>query len=111
MSLVDDLKAAKALIDTPEKWEKGEPLPPGCNCAWTACVVAEIGGAMDDVVDALLTFVPPSDDDHGYRALIRYNDAPATTHADIMALFDRAINAAEHPTPSLNEIEHEGDAT
>lgn len=32
MTLVDDLKAARALIDTPEKWVKGEFEANGCFC-------------------------------------------------------------------------------
>lgn len=83
MSLADDLRAAKALIDTPEKWAEDTlqnavlqaiDLNPA---RWTAARVA------------LLAAIP------GHPSLVAFNYDPATTHADIMALFDRAIAAAE----------------
>jgi hypothetical protein len=82
MSLKDDLIAAKKLIDTPEKWAE-DTLPKAVIQAidlnparWTAARVA------------LLAAIP------GHPSLVAFNYDPATTHADVMALFDRAIEAA-----------------
>jgi hypothetical protein len=99
MSVKDDLIAAKALIDTPEKWGKGSglrgPLRPQ-RCAIHAACDMSAGSLWreDAVVDALTAALPT-----GFLgrllALADYNDDPSTTHADIMDVFDRAINAAE----------------
>lgn len=97
-TLRDDLIAAKALIDTPEKWGKGAYIPrEGCYCALGA--VAKVADHdpeaawSDDRVkglwDALAAALP------GSRDVPTFNDRPTTTHADIMALFDRAIASAE----------------
>ena len=102
MSVKEILIAAKALIDTPEKWLKGA-LSTGddtCFCAMGA--LGHAGGfglvASDKTPElaSLLDSIPASfvwvTDKHRLAA---YNDDPATTHADIMALFDRAIAAAD----------------
>lgn len=99
MTLRDDLIAAKALIDTPEKWAKG----PGVwgsdrHCAQQSLLFK--GGAMDAVSKALPLAWKLRQWLRGRWSclssanIIRFNDDPATTHADIMALFDRAIEAA-----------------
>lgn len=92
----DNLIAAKALIDTPEKWGKEDYEPrPGCFC---------LAGALAKTFDLP---AEPATCESGpeYRALyaqvprgpwtgpVNFNDHPDTTHADIMALFDRAIAA------------------
>lgn len=95
MTVKENLIAARALIDTPEKWHKGSMQYNGCFCAMGA-----IGEALREtgyrewirqskefkMVDRL---VPDP-----FRDLPLYNDYSGTTHADIMALFDRAIAAA-----------------
>jgi len=108
MSLKDDLIAAKALIDTPEKWFKGiYGNDAGCMCALGACRMQIYGspfggqskdgtmvGDMNPLTKALVDVLPA-----GRWSVSDYNDAKSTTHADIMALFqraiDRAINAAD----------------
>ncbi len=97
MTLHDDLVAAKALIADPAKWGKGSfALPDGCLCALGA--VAKVCqfppdrpwvGHPSDVRDCLTRALPGS-----HRVVVSFNDHPDTTHADIMALFDRAINAS-----------------
>ncbi len=102
----DNLIAAKALIDTPEKWGQEDYEPrPGCFCLAGAIAkvkslepeprTAEVGPewdalcyALDELNDGLSPWPGP----------IHFNDAPGTTHADVMALFDRAI-AAQDGTP------------
>ncbi len=100
MTLRDDLIAAKALIDTPEKWAKG----PGVwgsdrHCAQQALLFK--AGGMDAVSKALPVAWKIGQRLKGRWSclpsanIIRFNDHPSTTHADIMALFDRAIAATE----------------
>lgn len=94
MTLRDDLIATKALIDTPDKWCKGSFN--GQNA--THCAV----GALDAIPPypgrrsvALSHIRSALPEQFKGRALMDYNDDPATTYADIMALFQRAIDAAE----------------
>ena len=97
--LADDLRAAKALIDTPEKWTKGIGRP-GCYCAMYAVGAAieqRHGGVRWGVCDTALRKALPARrratvDSH---PVVAFNDDPSTTHADIMALFSRAIATAE----------------
>ena len=102
MTVKENLIAAKALIDTPEKWCQGGPgeVRGGQHtvCAYIAVGYAAYFGAHD-VYRALYRALPwwfrltaPRWDQ---KALIWFNDRRQTTHADIMALFDRAIAAAE----------------
>lgn len=95
MSLVDDLIAAKALIDSPEKWTKGfYQSMDGCLCSLGALGMA-IGGNPffpNSVARAALQAEVPQQ--WGVLSVGAYNDDPDTTHADIMALFDRAIARA-----------------
>lgn len=101
MSLIENLKAAKALIDTPEKWGKGDDVSNRRLCTMLACSSISLGptGAFDQMRAALLEALPP----HASRSVpqvVNFNDHPDTTHADIMALFDRAITAAERSVAS-----------
>lgn len=92
-SVKENLIAAKALIDTPEKWIKGELHEVvgarHCYCIYGA--LAQVVRTEEDdagVVGALRAVAP-------HRYLSVFNDAATTTHADIMALFQRAIDAEE----------------
>jgi hypothetical protein len=99
MSLKDDLIAARALIDTPEKWVKGKYEVNGCYCAMGAVSMAVTGSAdydsnwyvnyADKVVAALDNRLPAR-----FPDVAAFNDDPATTHNDVLQLFDRAIEAA-----------------
>lgn len=102
MSLIENLKAAKALIGTPEKWGKGLDCyfaKPGCRmCAHEA--LRQVEGDHSTMYrdrKALAAALPEAW--QGYE-VPEYNDHPDTTHADIMALFDRAITAAERSVAS-----------
>lgn len=96
MSAADTLRAARALIDTPEKWCKGAARI-GCR----RCIV----GALLDVAGYPRTemriYGPARNVLHdlvraqGHEVIDWWNDDPATTHADVLALFDRAIARAE----------------
>lgn len=101
----ENLIAARALIDTPEKWIKGnlQNAEETCFCAYGA--IAKVsrtypnwsvdGFSMETSLRAALpsTFTP---DPNGILYVAQFNDHPSTTHADIMALFDRAIAAQEN---------------
>lgn len=92
MSLHDDLVAAKALIDTPRKWRKDGTLSQGRLCVVNAIIEAA-GPVHSYPCEAAIC------DAMGVDAVSRevignFNDRPATTHSDVMALFDRAIAAA-----------------
>ena len=102
--LVENLKAARALIDTPEKWTKGaygrtaDHSPTSyrdpravCHCMLGA--LRSIGPAdwlrQEELVEDVMT-------GYGHHSHIpTFNDAPTTTHADVLAVFDMAIERAE----------------
>jgi hypothetical protein len=100
MTVKDDLIAAKALIDAPDKWTKGIHFSGGRYCAMGAVGAATRqphGGSRWAECDRALIKSAPR---HRWREgvdghpVVAFNDDPATTHADIMALFDRAIERA-----------------
>lgn len=99
----ENLIAAKALIDTPEKWGKGDyETSPGCYCVLGAIAAATGHDPEEPWLDLPLTIRKQLKlammDDAADMDLCDYNDHPDTTHADIMALFDRAI-AAQDASP------------
>ena len=108
----ETLRAARALIDAPEKWTRGfyardthgVLVYPTSRDAVCFC----IQGALRRVV-ASDGFTRLTEDAENAisRALLRsnwemnppdFNDDPETTHADVLAAFDCAI-AAEEATP------------
>ena len=100
--VADLLRRAKAKIPTPETWTRGEfardlggkvvggaSAHAVCWCAYGAIqAVAHESTLREDAEDAIASQVPS-----GYVA--DFNDAPETTHADVLAAFDRAIAAEE----------------
>ena len=104
MTALQTLIAAKALINTPDKWCKGkfgmddvgqsiDPMRACRRCAIGAVTAACNGERWSDgfrYAREYLWKAKPRPELH----LTGYNDLPSTTHADIMALFDRAIDAA-----------------
>lgn len=98
----ENLIAAKALIDTPEKWCPNGPASYN-NGVMARCVyiaVGEVcehsvGGVFAALYRALPWWFRLSAPRWDQRAIIRFNDRKRTTHADIMALFDRAIAAQD----------------
>lgn len=107
MALREDLIAAKALIDTPEKWAHQEPQRQhyggACLCAMDALDKAietndltypnglRLHQALEDALPVGFALQDGALD----SPVAQFNDHPFTTHADIMALFDRAIASAE----------------
>lgn len=100
MSVRENLIAAKALIDTPEKWGREEYTPnPGCFCVIGAlCEAMALSPATIEAESAearaLALALPEGWERNGWY-LPNFNDDPTTTHVDIMALFDRAIAAQD----------------
>lgn len=100
------LRRARGLIDTPEKWCKGMMEYNGSYCAVGACKVAmglplRDGLVRDRPLDLLSAVMG--------EWVAEFNDAPHTTHADVMAAFDQAIIDAEasenlEPTPNADEL-------
>lgn len=94
----DVLRRAKALIADPEDWCQG--YREGWDGdRWRRCAVGALGAAKADL--GLLCFNAPNRAlcdamPKTYYAVAEFNDA--STHADVMALYDRAIAAAEEKT-------------
>jgi hypothetical protein len=104
MTVADDLVAAKGLIDTPEKWTKREFEMRGCLCALGAVAKAicvdpwdswEDGSRAREAKNALDDACP------GGISIIYFNDRESTTHADLMRVFDRAIEAERAKESSI----------
>jgi hypothetical protein len=99
MSVKEALIAAKAMIETPETWIKNEFEAEGCYCALGAVSMVLTGdadydknwyiGSTDKVALALAAQLPDR-----FAYVSDFNDDPATTHNDVLQLFDRAIEAA-----------------
>ena len=104
-SVRENLIAAKALIDTPEKWLKGKlsDREERCFCAYGAVASVTNYEAGEDIamVEALRRALPHAfaPNPRGILDIAQFNDLPTTTHADVMAWFDRAIAAS----PSSSE--------
>lgn len=106
MTPAEQLRAAKALIDAPEKWTReafarnaqGVPTilrKATCFCALGALDFAgHVALAYDESAEDLLKDAVPT---RFMNSITAFNDHPDTTHADVMALFDRAIALAEQP--------------
>ena len=96
------LIAARAKIDTPQKWCKGsealnsegEPVDTTDEGAVCFCAFGAINAVTprylynSDAKNALRVAL-------GRSFITDYNDRPETKHADIMALYDKAIEATE----------------
>lgn len=107
MSVKSDLIAAKSLIDTPDKWGRGMDSfengycaakgndPIGPLCAAGACSAVNMLRMWEqpnyqELLQQLHRALPVA----VAAGVADFNDLPTTTHADVMALFDRAIKAA-----------------
>ena len=90
----DVLIAARTIIADPAMWYQGDWSASGekYNLSEPCCAECAIyratdgaGGASFDAITTIRQFTPDCVGIH------IFNDAPTTTHADIMAVFDRAI--------------------
>lgn len=88
MTPVEILRAARAKIDRPEKWCQHQYKDEqGRLCVNEALVAARKGACSWGAEKAL-------QEQAGCPSLV-FNDLPTTTHADVMAIFDRAIAKLE----------------
>ena len=91
--VVKDLRAAKALIDTPEKWCKGAIKRGDSYCALGAILYGVKHKNRERAETALRGAL-----DRKWGWLVApFNNDPETTHTDVLDLFDRAIAAETKP--------------
>jgi hypothetical protein len=99
MSTADILRGAKEHISDPAMWYQGNYFPDANHfevppddapcCPFGAVQWATQTWTIDlDLIETL-------NRQSGDGGIVAYNDAETTTHDDIMALFDRAIELAE----------------
>lgn len=117
MTVVDLLKRARALIATPKAWCQQKAaaslfrpgyIAPSSPDATSFCAMGALikeGFGIDDrawcaASDFLQNAIPAGSRD---STIPRYNDTPGRTHAEILALFDRAIEAAEEAAEKENK--------
>lgn len=103
-SIVEILIAAKALIDTPEKWTKGALARKSLTSPFS-CATRDPEATCWCAMGALVHVTPPlSFAVARAEWLLRrsmgtsipvFNDGHHTTHADVMDAFDRAIELAK----------------
>lgn len=114
-SLREGLVKAKHLIRKPVDWGKGDGFanpPVDGMCAMNAA--CEANYALEaHIVRALQQELPEGPWMLQVLPVASYNDDPATTHADIMDLFDRAISALDikEMTSIANSVDRDLAAT
>ena len=90
MTPAEILRAARALIDEPERWRG--PDVKHCPCtAINSTSLATVDGAAARRFMCKAVGVSAK----ARWLLWHWNDAPERTHAEVMAAFDRAIEMAE----------------
>lgn len=105
MSYSETFTKARKLLEDPERWTQ-DPAElvlgdVGPYCARTALMVVKDGAVSSHAEAEFLAEHLPEDAAatncpmHTVRCLFCYNDDKDTTHDDIMALYDRAIEASK----------------
>ena len=94
--LLRTLIEARALIAKPEHWVKGLPPGDGTFCAGMAADLAamrrdDLGPAVRLALSSRTLAWLQQALPIGWIGIVAYNDRPDTSHADILALYDRAI--------------------
>lgn len=96
------LRKARALIEKPSAWGRCDlhDKDTGRRCIYGALEAAGTigeGPIREALIEAVGTFPADSYWATSPRSIVpmMFNDCPRTTHADVLALFDRAIAAAE----------------
>jgi hypothetical protein len=88
MNTTDILVRARKLIDHPRHWGQGmSEKRPGTYCAHEAIIAAADGVPFD----AVRAFSNSLDEPN----IVRWNDDKKRTHAEVLAAFDRAIEASK----------------
>jgi hypothetical protein len=86
MTTRETLIAARALIDTPDKWTQGT-MRQGVQRCMVGALCAASSGSITPTVSALRRII-------GCWSLTAWNDRADRTHAEVLAAFDKAIEAA-----------------
>jgi hypothetical protein len=104
MKTSDILIAAKARIDSPEKWCKGVSwrtksgdVTECSEIAYSCCGYGAITAVLSEDNRASMPHIQANTTLElaiGGQLFSRWNDAPERTHAEVMAAFDRAIAIA-----------------
>lgn len=95
---VDVLRRARAKIEDPKAWIRKRMSAwiddVQCYCADGALVAVTMNTKtlMESGASLFLSVAAKS---YGFETASRLNDAAGTTHADVLALYDRAIAMAE----------------
>lgn len=127
------LLAARRLIDDPARWTQQASARDARGigtadllAACSFCILGAIGrachsihgtrsewdlAAKDSYVDAMLVMAGAVIDTRGdndevlsfWTRIADFNDAPTTSHADVMAIFDRALALADCTIPTAGE--------
>jgi hypothetical protein len=103
-SNLEILTAAQELIRNPAHWAKGDfafddnggAVDPTSSEAICFCALGAIGHVLGHVPDDHDTFdlLGRALNDHRVGAVPEFNDQPVTTHAEVMAMFDKARELA-----------------
>ena len=100
MDTVKILKSARNLISDPRRWTQGDYVDRNANGEICYCAIGALAAVQeiepgDDIPGAadLARVITGGSSDYGFW-VVRYNDDHA--HADILAIFDEAIEAAEN---------------
>ena len=86
--------AARKIIADPDMWYKGDYTPSGkWDTDEPCCAIKRAAYVIDvdplDVLRGIMAFTPDQ------VVICDFNDADSTTHADVLAVFNRAIAALE----------------
>jgi hypothetical protein len=103
MTPLETLQKAREHLSDPKNWNqdghyfRGMDRSTRCCCALGAIIVDDLRPVLHwqaphvrAVAEALVSALPPDQ-----TSVVVFNDAPTTTHADILALYDRAIASVE----------------
>jgi hypothetical protein len=94
VTTVEILRAARALIDTPEKWFHAPGDRGHCAAVAIWCTTparSSMAPGIPAAQEALLAAVGLTG---GAEEIYEWNDAPGRSHAEVLAAFDRAIEVA-----------------
>lgn len=98
MTPLEILIAARALIETPERWTKGranrEVNGQLCHC-WMGAVWDAAGTSVGQMIATIEGIMHEVALERGFINPVDLNDDPATTHAMILSAFDAAIEKAK----------------
>lgn len=97
-SVKENLIAAKALITDERNWFKGGyrmEIPTGTVCYCAVGALMTVTGLPASLVHDSAEHFALEEEVGVNRTVVGFNDNDETTHADILALFERAIAAQD----------------